>query len=188
MGSAGGLARSRRRVNLAQTYQLLSGVVVISGCVCGLHLRVRRANRARWTVSACALGGVRRSRRGVPHRMMFRGRFLLEALRISILLQALNILCLRYCHGLVDLYTSAVGLAPLAPHPHIHRYVLRHWFGSIQRFPCMAQLLRVLVPNALVCVARGGDLTAELAYGNHTGVAPHAVVVHEIICANIVHV
>ena len=36
-------------------------------------------------------------------------------------------------------------------------------------------------------VARGGNLTAELAYGNHPSVAPHAAAVHQNICADVVH-
>ena len=38
-----------------------------------------------------------------------------------------------------------------------------------------------------MCVARGDNLTAELAYGNHPSVAPHAVAVHQKICADVVH-
>ena len=34
---------------------------------------------------------------------------------------------------------------------------------------------------------RGGNLTAELAYGNHPSVAAHAVAVHRNICADVVH-
>ena len=38
-----------------------------------------------------------------------------------------------------------------------------------------------------MCFARGGNLTAELAYGNHPSVAPPAVAVHQKICADVVH-
>ena len=38
-----------------------------------------------------------------------------------------------------------------------------------------------------MCVARGGNLTAELAYGNHPSVAPHAVAFHQKVCADVVH-
>ena len=33
----------------------------------------------------------------------------------------------------------------------------------------------------------GGNLNAELAYNNHPSVAPHAVAVHQKICADVVH-
>ena len=33
----------------------------------------------------------------------------------------------------------------------------------------------------------GGDLTAEVAHGNHPSVAPHAVAVHRKICADVLH-
>ena len=38
-----------------------------------------------------------------------------------------------------------------------------------------------------MCVAQGGNFTAELAYGNYPSVAPHAVAVHQNICADVVH-
>ena len=38
-----------------------------------------------------------------------------------------------------------------------------------------------------LCVPGGSNLTAELAYGNHPSVAPHAVGVHQSICADVVH-
>ena len=38
-----------------------------------------------------------------------------------------------------------------------------------------------------MCVARAGNLTAELAYGNHPSVAPHAVAAHQKDCADVVH-
>ena len=92
---------------------------------------------------------------------------------------------LRACAGSVKLFTSAVGSARIAP--HIHPHIVRHWFGSVKNFPRIDQLLRVLELGSPVCVARGGSLTAELAYGNHPSVAPHAVAVHQKICAGVVH-
>ena len=71
--------------------------------------------------------------------------------------------------------------------PRVHPDIIRHWFGTIKNFPRVDQLLRVLAPGSLVCVARGGNLTAELAYGNHLSVVPHAVAVHQTICADDVH-
>ena len=59
--------------------------------------------------------------------------------------------------------------------------------NTVKNFARVDQLLRVLAPGFPVCVARGGNLTAELAYGNHPSVAPHAVAVHQKICADIVH-
>ena len=92
---------------------------------------------------------------------------------------------LRACNGGVEVLTSAVGPARFAP--DIHPRIVRHWFGNVKKFPDVEQLLRVLVPVSPVCVARGGNLTAELAYGYHTSVAPHAVVVHQNIYADVAH-
>ena len=92
---------------------------------------------------------------------------------------------LRACAGIVKLFTSAVGSARIAS--HIHSHIVRHWLGTGKNFPRVNQLLRVLAPSTPVCVARGGNLTAELAYVNHQSVAPHAVAVHRTICADVVH-
>ena len=91
---------------------------------------------------------------------------------------------LRACDGSVKLFTSAVGSARIAP--HIHPFIVRHWFGTVKKFPGVT-LLIVLAPGSPVCVARGGYPTAEHAYANHPSVAPHAVVVHQNICADVVH-
>ena len=72
--------------------------------------------------------------------------------------------------------------------PHI--FILTSFVISLvpsRNFPRVDQLLRVLAPGSPLCVARGGNLTAELAYGNHPSVAPHAIVVHQNICADVVH-
>ena len=76
--------------------------------------------------------------------------------------------------------------------PHIRPHIVRRWFGTVKNFPRVGQLrvdqlLRVLAPGSPVCVARGGSLPAELAYGNHPSVAPDAVVVPQKICADVVH-
>ena len=92
---------------------------------------------------------------------------------------------LRACAGSVEWFTSAVGSARIAP--HIYPHIVRHWFGTVKNFPRVEQLLRVLAPGSPVCVARGGNLTAELAYGNRPSVAPHVVAVHQTICADVVH-
>ena len=62
--------------------------------------------------------------------------------------------------------------------PIFHRDVVRHWFSTVKIFPGITSLLRVVAPGALVCVARGGNLTAELAYGNHRSVVPQVADVH----------
>ena len=59
--------------------------------------------------------------------------------------------------------------------------------NTVKNFARVDQLLRVLAPGSPVCVARGGNLTAELAYGNHPSVAPHAVAVRHSVCADVVH-
>ena len=47
----------------------------------------------------------------------------------------------RACTGSVKLFTSAVESACFAP--HIHRHIVRHWFGTVKNFPGVDQLLRV---------------------------------------------
>ena len=36
-------------------------------------------------------------------------------------------------------------------------------------------------------VARGGDLHAELAYGNHPSVASHELAIHKKVCSDVVN-
>ena len=91
---------------------------------------------------------------------------------------------LRACAGSVKLFTSAVGSD--RNYPRIHPQTVRHWFGTVKHFPRVDQLLGVLAPGFSVGVARGGNLIAELAYGNHPSVAPPAVAVHKRICADVV--
>ena len=84
---------------------------------------------------------------------------------------------LRLCGGSVASFTGAVGPSVFAS--HIHLDVVRHWFGAVKKFPAIRQLLHVLSPGAPVGVARGGDLHAELAYGNHPSVASHELAIHK---------
>ena len=91
---------------------------------------------------------------------------------------------LRACDGSVKLFTSSVRSARLAP--HIHHQMVRHWFRNAKKFPGV-ELLRVFVPGSPVCIAGGGNLTAELADGNHPSVAARAVAVHQNLCADVVH-
>ena len=69
----------------------------------------------------------------------------------------------------------------------IHLDVVRHWFGAVKKFPAIRQLLRVLSPGAPVGVTRGGDLHAELAYGNHPSVASHELAIHKKVCSDVVN-
>ena len=77
---------------------------------------------------------------------------------------------LRACASSIELFTSAVGSALIAS--HINPHIVRHRFVTVKNFPRVDQLLRVLAPGSTVCVARGGNLTAELAYGNTTRASP----------------
>ena len=45
----------------------------------------------------------------------------------------------------------------------------------------------VLSPGPLVCVARGGYLTSELANGNHLSVVWHPTVMHDKVCKDVIH-
>ena len=64
-----------------------------------------------------------------------------------------------------------------------------HWFGAVKKFPAIRQLLHVLSPGAPGGVARGGDLHAEIAYGNHPSVASHEVAINKKknVCYDVVH-
>ena len=92
---------------------------------------------------------------------------------------------LRQCQGSVAQLTSTIG--PSLFSPHINVATVRHWFGSVKKFPFTPLLLRVLAPGAPVGVSGGGDLTAELAYGNHPGIAQHDVAIHKKICEDVVY-
>ena len=93
---------------------------------------------------------------------------------------------LQQCHGSAASFTAAVGSSCLAP--HIHCDTVRHWFGAVKKFPAISLLLCVLSPGSPVGVARGGDLSSELAYGNHPSVASHAAVAHDKVCTDVIHV
>ena len=89
---------------------------------------------------------------------------------------------LRKCQGSVDLFLSTIGSSSFSPHT-----IVQHEFGTVKNFPCISLLLRVLAPGAPVSVARGGDFTTDLAYGNHSVVAMRAVAIHQNRCADVVH-
>ena len=92
---------------------------------------------------------------------------------------------LRQCQGSVALLTSTIG--PSLFSPYINLATVRHWFGSVKQFPSISLLLRVLAPGAPVGVSGGEDLTTEIAYGNHPGIAQHDVAIHKKICEDVVH-
>ena len=92
---------------------------------------------------------------------------------------------LRQCQGSVTLLTSTIGLSLFSP--HINVATVRHWSGSVKQFPSISLLLRVLAPGVPVGVSGGGDLPAEIAYGNHPGIAPHDVSIHKMIFEDVVY-
>ena len=92
---------------------------------------------------------------------------------------------LRQCQGSVALLTSTIG--PSLFSPNINVATVRHWFGSVKQFPSISLLFRVLTPCAPVGVSGGGDLIAEIAYGNHPGIAQHDVSIHKKICEDVVY-
>ena len=71
--------------------------------------------------------------------------------------------------------------------PHI--FILTSFvIGLISsRTPLVLISCSVLWHRAPRCVVRGGNLIADLAYGNHPVVATHAVGVHQTISADVVH-
>ena len=70
--------------------------------------------------------------------------------------------------------------------PHIDVARVRHWFGEVNGLPQISRLLQVPSPGASVGVAPGGDLQAEITYGNrpssesHTG-AIRANIVQDVV-------
>ena len=78
---------------------------------------------------------------------------------------------------------ATVGPYSLAP--HICLGTVRHWFGTIKRFPAINQLRRLLSPGSPVCVDRGGELNTEPDYGNHPSALPHAAAILEKVCADV---
>lgn len=79
---------------------------------------------------------------------------------------------LRRCEGDVARLVDAIGPKFLAPHVDVQR--VRHWFGSMKRFPQEQVLLRMLSPGVPVNVKPGGHLQAEIDYGNHPSTEGHA--------------
>ena len=69
--------------------------------------------------------------------------------------------------------------------PHICPDTVRHWFGTVKTFPAVNQLLRVLFPGSPVCVARGRDLTNELAYSNYLSSLYHDGAIQDKVCADV---
>ena len=92
---------------------------------------------------------------------------------------------LRQCQGSIALLTSTIS--PSLFLPHINVVTVRHWSGSVKQLPSISLLPRVLALGAPVGVSGGGDLTAEIAYGNHPGIAKHDVAIHKKICKDVVY-
>ena len=113
------------------------------------------------------------SRRGAPRRIASRGRYLQQVPLISMWLPARgHLLCVSVPSVLICFRFLS---DPLSLHHIIIPHIVRHWFGTVKNFSRVDHLLRVLAPGFPACVARMGNLTAELAYGNHPSVAPYAV-------------
>ena len=78
---------------------------------------------------------------------------------------------------------GAVGPAFFAP--HVDLPLVRHYFGDVKAFPHIDRLLCALDPGVPVDVAPGGDLDAELSYGNHPSVLPHQQQIREKIVSDV---
>ena len=63
---------------------------------------------------------------------------------------------------------------------------MKQHFGVAKKFPRIQQLLRVLSPGAPVDVGDGGNLAAELAYGNHPSVYNHRCAIFDKIVSDVV--
>ena len=90
---------------------------------------------------------------------------------------------LRRCKGSITSFVATVGSSRLAP--HICPDIVRHWSGTIKRFPAITQLLRVLSPGSPVCVHRGGNLPTDLDYGSHPSALPPEGAILEKVCAEL---
>ena len=64
---------------------------------------------------------------------------------------------LRRCQGSIVSFVATGGPSRLAPRKCSD--TVRHWFGTIKRFPAITRLLRVLSLGSPVSVDCGGDLT-----------------------------
>ena len=90
---------------------------------------------------------------------------------------------LRRCQGSIASFVATVGPSRLPP--HICPDTVRHWYGTIKRFPAINQLLRVLSPGRPVCFDRGWGLPIALDYGHHPSALPHAGAILEKVCADV---
>ena len=90
---------------------------------------------------------------------------------------------LRACGGSVRTLVGAAGPALFAP--HVDLPLVRHYFGNVKVFAHIDRLLRALDPGVPVDVAPGGDLDAELSYGNHPSVLPRQQQIREKIVADV---
>ena len=54
------------------------------------------------------------------------------------------------------------------PIPHVDAESVRQWFGAVKDFPDIELLVQIISRGAPVPVSGQGDLSAALAYGNHS--------------------
>lgn len=91
---------------------------------------------------------------------------------------------LRRCGGRVEKFVAAVGSQFFSP--HVDTGCVSLHFGVVKTFPQIDQLLRALSPGVPVDVAGGGDLEAELAYGNHPSILKHTEKIVAKIASDVV--
>ena len=56
---------------------------------------------------------------------------------------------------------------------HVRPGFVRFWFGRLKGFPRVEEVVKIITNEARVDVAREGDLSAAIAYGNHNSTQAH---------------
>ena len=92
---------------------------------------------------------------------------------------------LRVCRGNVGVLASVIGDKVFSPHVHVE--CVEAWFGGVKHFPEIAALLTALSPGVPVDVKPGGDLHAELSYGNHRSAGSHCDAIYEELVYDVIH-
>lgn len=91
---------------------------------------------------------------------------------------------LRSCDERVEHSVNKVGPRVFAP--HVDTQCVRQHFGVIKKFPQIKQLSGALSRGGPVDVKDGGNIEAELAYGNQSSVAPHSSKILEKTISDVV--
>ena len=73
------------------------------------------------------------------------------------------------------------------PIPRVDAAQVRQWLGGVKEFPDIELLMQIISQGAPVPVAGAGDLSAALAYGNHSSSALFSPHILERIIKDVSH-